>query len=279
MRKRIAAAAAQVCRTVGGSVRGLGRFLGTAAGAWTVVVLLLMIGTGIINRLHQRTGYAPSHLAVAPVAKVDAADAQQWGYAAGATIGQNVSALLETGVPNVEAMDRAAFLRGLEDAITGRAAWMSKEQVEEVLAGQQAIEQERQRMEAAANKAAGEAFMKEYATREGVTALPGGTLYRTVTAGTGPVVGTATAMVHYTGTLPDGTEFDSSRTHGDEPVPLSADFVVPGFGEALAKMHVGDTWEIVIPGDQGYGPAGAPGSPIGPDQTLVFTVEVVKLAD
>jgi len=84
-----------------------------------------------------------------------------------------------------------------------------------------------------------------------------------------------TVSVHYTGTLTDGTKFDSSRDRG-EPIefPLGQGRVIKGWDEGIAKMHVGDQAILIIPPSIGYGSRGA-GEAIPPDATLIFIVELV----
>ena len=84
-----------------------------------------------------------------------------------------------------------------------------------------------------------------------------------------------TVSVHYTGTLTDGTKFDSSRDRG-EPIefPLGQGRVIKGWDEGIAKMHVGDQAILIIPPSIGYGSRGA-GDAIPPDATLIFIVELV----
>jgi len=81
--------------------------------------------------------------------------------------------------------------------------------------------------------------------------------------------------VHYTGWLPDGTKFDSSRDRGS-PTQFTLGQVVPGWNEALALMTVGARWKLTIPPALGYGAAGSP-PVIPPGATLIFDVELIDV--
>ena len=107
-----------------------------------------------------------------------------------------------------------------------------------------------------------------------------GLIYLITRKGTGvqPKVG-QTVSVHYTGTLTDGTKFDSSRDRGEPfEFPLGQGRVIKGWDEGIAKMRVGDQAILVIPPTIGYGSRGA-GNVIPPDATLIFIVELVNVKD
>lgn len=87
-----------------------------------------------------------------------------------------------------------------------------------------------------------------------------------------------TVVVHYTGTLEDGTEFDSSVGGDPFPVTLGAGQVIQGWEEGLLGMKVGGTRKLTIPPELGYGPDGYP--PVIPgDATLIFEVELVEIQE
>lgn len=106
---------------------------------------------------------------------------------------------------------------------------------------------------------------------------PTGLRYQDMVEGTGATAAAGnTVVVHYTGWLPDGTKFDSSRDR-TEPFEfvLGEGRVIPGWEEGVAGMKVGGTRQLVIPPSIGYGDAGA-GGVIPPGATLVFEVELLE---
>jgi FKBP-type peptidyl-prolyl cis-trans isomerase FkpA len=113
---------------------------------------------------------------------------------------------------------------------------------------------------------------------ERMTRLPSGLYIEDVEVGQGAeAMPGQTAVVHYTGWLPDGNEFDSSRTRNDPfAFTLGAGDVIAGWDEGVAGMRVGGRRKLVIPPDMAYGPGGA-GGVIPPNATLVFDVELLDV--
>ena len=127
-----------------------------------------------------------------------------------------------------------------------------------------------------AAKAKGEKFLAENAKKEGVVSRPSGLQYKILVDGKGASpTRKSTVTTHYKGTLIDGTEFDSSYGR-NEPATFGVGQVIGGWTEALQLMKVGSKWELYIPSNLAYGPRGA-GSDIGPDETLIFIVELLKV--
>lgn len=119
-------------------------------------------------------------------------------------------------------------------------------------------------------------FLADYAARPDVKKLPDGLMYRVLKSGDGPQVKSDGDMVtvYYKGALITGKVFD--QTKEGAPAQFPAGGLIPGWVEALKLMKTGDSWELVIPSELGYGSDGA-GDAIPPDQTLVFTMTLVKV--
>jgi len=123
----------------------------------------------------------------------------------------------------------------------------------------------------------GEKFMKENATKEGVKTTASGLQYKILKEGEGKSPkATDTVSVHYRGTLLDGKEFDSSYKRG-EPAEFPLNGVIKGWTEGLQLLKEGGKAILYIPPALGYGARGTPGGPIGPNETLTFEVELVKV--
>ena len=106
-----------------------------------------------------------------------------------------------------------------------------------------------------------------------------GLRYYDIKVGTGPnpKIG-QTVSVQYTGTLLDGTKFDSSYDHGGTPIdfPIGVGQVIKGWDEGVPPMKVGGKRRLVIPGNLAYG-ANSPTPVIPPNATLVFDIELVAV--
>jgi peptidylprolyl isomerase len=110
-----------------------------------------------------------------------------------------------------------------------------------------------------------------------MTTSPSGLQYRDDAVGEGREAKAGdTVSVHYTGTLQDGSKFDSSRDRG-QPLqfPLGAGHVIKGWDEGVAGMKIGGRRTLVIPPELGYGARGT--GPIPPNSTLVFDVELMDI--
>jgi FKBP-type peptidyl-prolyl cis-trans isomerase FklB len=199
---------------------------------------------------------------------------QKSSYAIGMNIGKNLKR------DSVE-VDPAVLLRGLKDALAGNKLLLTDDEAKAALTALQAEVRAKEEAKAKAaaleNKKAGEAFLAANKTKEGVVALPSGLQYKIITEGTGPKpTAEDTVLCHYRGTLVDNTEFDSSYKR-KEPLKIPVGGVIKGWTEAIQLMPVGSKWQLFIPSDLAYGERGAPGSPIGPNSTLIFEVELISI--
>ena len=121
-----------------------------------------------------------------------------------------------------------------------------------------------------------EAFLAKNKEKTGVIVTPSGLQYEVIKMGTGPKPTPENEVkVHYTGTLIDGTEFDSSVKRG-EPVQFMVSGVIPGWTEALQLMPVGSKFKLYIPENIAYGANGM-GEVIKPFSTLIFDVELLEI--
>lgn len=179
-------------------------------------------------------------------------------------------------------VDVDMFARGLKDVVSGGKLQMTEQEVQEALMKFQqemgAKQAEKHKQMAEKNKKEGEAFLSQNKSKEGVKTLPSGLQYKILKEGSGksPKV-TDTVTTHYTGTLIDGTEFDSSVKRG-QPATFEVSGVIKGWTEALQLMKEGSKWQLFIPSDLAYGERGA-GAQIGPNATLIFEVELISIKD
>ena len=122
-------------------------------------------------------------------------------------------------------------------------------------------------------------FLAENAQKEGVQTTQSGLQYLVLSEGSDDgksPSATDTVEVHYQGTLLDGSEFDSSYKRG-ETIEFPLNRVIPGWTEGVQLMSEGDKYRFFIPPALGYGERGTPGGPIGPNEALIFEVELVAV--
>jgi FKBP-type peptidyl-prolyl cis-trans isomerase FklB len=159
---------------------------------------------------------------------------------------------------------------------------MTDEEVSTVLKGLQAevLKRQQEAFEAAKqkNKDEGDAFLAANKSKSDVVTLPSGLQYTVIQNGDGPKpTAMDTVVCNYRGTLINGTEFDSSTRTG-KPATFAVNRVIKGWTEALQLMPVGSKWELYIPPSLAYGDRGTPnGGPIGPNETLIFDVELLSI--
>ncbi|MGJ8681297.1 FKBP-type peptidyl-prolyl cis-trans isomerase [Paraglaciecola sp.] len=178
-------------------------------------------------------------------------------------------------------LDINAFKMAIDDVKAGTDSRLTQEEIQTAIQTmQQAAQAKQQAAQAetsAKNIAEGKAYLEANAKKEGVVVTESGLQYKELVAGEGKESATAesTVVVHYTGSLIDGTVFDSSVKRG-QPFETLPTNVIPGWTEALQLMQVGDKFELTIPSDIAYGKRGS-GPTIGPDAVLVFEVELLEI--
>jgi FKBP-type peptidyl-prolyl cis-trans isomerase FklB len=129
---------------------------------------------------------------------------------------------------------------------------------------------------AGASSGDGEAFLATNAKQPGVITTASGLEYKVIKTGTGAKPQLSDKVkVHYTGTLINGTVFDSSVERG-EPAVFPVGAVIPGWVEALQLMRVGDKWQLFIPAKLAYGEQ-SPSPAIPPNSPLIFEVELLNI--
>lgn len=124
----------------------------------------------------------------------------------------------------------------------------------------------------------GAMFQEEFRQQEGVQELKSGILYKVEANGAGKTPKLSDRVkVRYEGRHVDGRVFDKSK--GEEAQEFRVDRTVAGWQEVLPLMREGDKWEVVVPSHLAYGAKGSPYGNIGPNETLVFTIELVHVLD
>jgi FKBP-type peptidyl-prolyl cis-trans isomerase FklB len=219
--------------------------------------------------------------AKAPVKKTGTAAApaplatqkDKFSYALGMNIGTGYSQGLKK--QSVE-VDWNLVIQGLKDAATSGKTRLTEDEAKAVLNEVQTEVHTKQLQAAAAE---GEAFLAANKSKEGVVTLPSGLQYKILTTGTGPKPAASDSVeCNYRGTFVNGTEFDNSSKRG-KPVTFPVSGVIKGWTEALQLMPVGSKWQLVIPSSLAYGEGGNPRGGIGPNETLIFEVELLSIKD
>lgn len=196
-------------------------------------------------------------------------NAEKFSYGIGLQIAQQLQKQQLSGV------DPRAIALAIEDVLKGRELRVTMEEMQVAAVAYQNELKAEKLAAGDENKAAGDKFLEENSTREGIVVLDSGVQYRIIESGNGgSPTETDSVVVHYRGRLLDGSEFDSSYSRG-QPAELGVGQVIPGWQQALQLMPVGSKWEVWIPASLAYGTQGA-GS-IGPNETLHFDIELIEI--
>lgn len=187
-------------------------------------------------------------------------------YAVGMALGNSVKDL------GIE-LDYNAFLQGFKDNMESKKLKMTEDQAVAYIQEAMTAAQEKK---AAENKEKESQFLEENGKKPGVKTTASGLQYEVISEGSGvKPQATDTVKVHYTGSLMDGTKFDSSVDRG-EPAVFPLDQVIQGWTEGIQLMSVGSKYKIYIPSNLAYGESGA-GNVIPPNTPLIFEVELLGI--
>ena len=203
---------------------------------------------------------------VAPIMKngVDS-----FSYAVGVNIAKSMR---DQGITKINGV---LMQKAIDDVLGNKKTLLNDEQCNMTL--QQKL-QEFAAKKSSGEKMKGDAFLAANKQKPGVISLPNGLQYEIITAsdpnGVKPTA-VDTVVVHYVGTLTDGTKFDASTDRG-EPATFPVGGVIRGWTEILQLMTKGAKWKVVIPSDLAYGDRGAGGA-IAPGATLVFEIDLLDI--
>jgi len=199
-------------------------------------------------------------------------NSEKVGYGVGLNIGRDLKRrqLL---------VDVNSLAQGIRDALSNAEPKLSQQQIEAAFRAFQEELQAQRNLKAVKNKKDGKDFLAKNGKQKGVTTTKSGLQYKILKQGQGKSPKASdTVKTHYSGTLIDGTEFDSSYKR-NTPFTTPVQDVIKGWTEALQLMKVGAKWQLFIPSDLAYGENPQDGSPIGPNAALVFDIELLGIVE
>ena len=200
----------------------------------------------------------------------------KFSYALGADYGKYL-------VQFKDEFDANVVMQAINDAVEGKEPLLNPE---EAKAAQDVVfkriseqKQEEAKKTAVEKKVAGEKFLAENAKKEGIKVTASGLQYEVITEGNGAKPAeTDKVTVNYLGKKLDDTEFDSSYKRG-KPATFELNRVIPGWTEGIQLMSIGSKYRFFMKPELAYGEMGTRGGPIGPNETLVFEVELLSIGD
>lgn len=207
----------------------------------------------------------------------------QIAYVEGLKIGKMIAENWVSGLTSdvyaddsTKSIDKDNLVAGFIAGVLGKDQKMTLEDARNyVQAVMDAANEKKMEAQYGSNREAGEKFLAENKTKEGVQETASGLQYKVIKMGKGAIpTATDKVKVHYRGTLLDGTEFDSSYKR-NEPTTFAANQVIKGWTEALTMMPVGSKWELYIPEYLAYGSRNQ--GQIKPFSTLIFEVELISI--
>lgn len=197
-------------------------------------------------------------------------DKDKLSYIFGVQVGQGLRA------EGVE-LEMDAFTAGIKDMLAGSNSQIDAAQAQILVSDYQEKKQQEMAKVSAKKQNESSTFLANNAKKDGVFVTASGLQYKIVEKGKGKSPTSENKVIaHYTGKLLDGTVFDSSHDRG-EPATFPVSGVIKGWQEALPMMKEGGKWQIVVPANLAYGDRGV-GNLIGPNETLIFDIELVSIS-
>ena len=197
-------------------------------------------------------------------------DKDKLSYIFGVQVGQGLHA------EGVE-LEMDAFTAGIKDMLAGNKPQIDQATAKVLVSDYQ--EKKQQKMAEISAKKLNESatFLANNAKNDDFVTTATGLQYKILEEGKGKSPTSEDKVIaHYTGRLLDGTVFDSSHDRG-EPATFPVSGVIKGWQEALPMMKVGGKWQIVVPANLAYADRGV-GNLIGPNETLIFDIELVSIS-
>lgn len=242
---------------------------------FALLVLLVMFSITARGSKDSSETPAESTPAAAPAEQLPAPETlfERFSYALGYMMSESY---LSQGVE----LDPQYFALAMEAVMNNGESLYTVEEMNEILTEYSEVlmaEQEAAMAEfAEENLANAESFLEENKARDGVFTTESGLQYEILTEADGPKpTAEDTVTVHYSGTLMDGTVFDSSYQRGT-PATFPLNGVISGWTEGVQLMSVGSSYRFFIHPSLGYGETGA-GDMIGPNEVLIFDVELISI--
>ena len=246
----------------------------------------MSITNGLIPFLVQQQGVDTAYMADFvkgfQIVANGGSDPKMKAYAAGMDIAKQV---MERMIPEItkefqdspDSIVSTLFYKGFANALLKDSSVFKQETAEQYFKNKQIADKAAKEEKLyGANRDAGRKFLAENAKKEGVITLPSGLQYKVLVQGDGPVPAIdEKVQVKYEGRLVDGTVFDASAKHGDNPIEFKPNQVIKGWTEALTMMPVGSKWQLYIPYELAYGDRDS--GQIKPFSALIFDVELVGI--
>ncbi|MDR2481625.1 MAG: FKBP-type peptidyl-prolyl cis-trans isomerase [Spirochaetaceae bacterium] len=216
------------------------------------ISLFLLLGTAILH-----IGFAQSS---------DFSSDKKVSFAIGVLLAKS---LQDSGIT----VDFPAFTDGLQKTLVSGNPGITFEAAAEIVQTAVQVVLDKQREE---NLKKSEEFLAQNKKKSGIHLTKSGLQYEIINKGKGAQPKQdSVVVVHYTGSLIDGTVFDNSRER-EEPATIPLENVIPGWAEGIQLMHTGGRYKFYIPPDLAYG-KDSPADEIPPNSVLVFDVELLEI--